>query len=135
MGTARHRTAGTGHRSARPDRVALSRCEDCAADGPWTYARRTQVGPPSQERLASWRWAYSDLRSNAVRGVLAEYLVGQSLGVDMSQRRQEWAAWDLQTPDGVKVEVKCGAYIQAWAAPEKPSQVRYSGLLGRVSLL
>ena len=81
--------------------------------------------------LEFWHWAYSDLRSNAVRGVLAEYLVGCALGVDMSAPRVEWAAWDLLTPDGIKVEVKCGAYVQAWAAGEKLSQVRYGGLLAR----
>lgn len=83
------------------------------------------------EPLDFWRWAYSDLRSNAVRGVLAEYLVGLALGVDMTVPRTEWAPWDLLTPEGIKVEVKCGAYVQAWAPPEKPSQVRYSGLLAR----
>ena len=81
--------------------------------------------------LEFWRWAYSDLPSNAVRGVLAEYLVGRALGVDMSAPRVDWAAWDLLTPDGIKVEVKCGAYVQAWASSGKPSQVRFSGLLAR----
>lgn len=81
--------------------------------------------------LGFWRWAYGDLRGNGVRGVLAEYLVGQALGVDMSTGRTEWAAWDLLTPEGVKVEVKTGAYIQSWTAPAKAYPVRYSGLLAR----
>lgn len=77
----------------------------------------------------SARLTYLAVASFAIHGEEAWPSMGQSLGVDMSQRRQEWAAWDLQTPDGVKVEVKCGAYIPGMAAPEKPSQVRYSGLL------
>jgi len=83
------------------------------------------------ELPAFWRWAYADLRSNAVRGVLAEYLVGLALDVDMTVGREEWAPWDLVTPSGIKVEVKCGAYVQAWQPSGEPSPVRYSGLLAR----
>lgn len=85
----------------------------------------------ADEPLGFWRWAYSDLRSNAVRGVLAEYLVGQALGLEMTVPRVEWASWDLETPEGIKVEVKCGAYVQAWAPPQTTALVRYSGLLAR----
>lgn len=77
------------------------------------------------------RWAYSDLRSNAVRGVLAEYLVGRALAVDMTKPRIEWAPWDLRTSEGITVEVKTGAYVQAWSAPERPSTIRYNGLRAR----
>lgn len=77
------------------------------------------------------RWGFSDLRSNATRGVLAEYLVGQALGVDLSGARVEWDAWDLVTPAGTTVEVKSSAYVQAWRAPARPGHVRYSGLLAR----
>lgn len=90
------------------------------------------MSPPAHPDLAAfWRWAYGDLRSNEVRGVLAEYLVGMALDVDLTGPRTAWAPWDLETPDGVKVEVKAGAYVQAWAPPQAPSQVRYSGLLAR----
>lgn len=90
-------------------------------------------GVPDRDAvLASfYRWGFSDLRSNATRGVLAEYLVGQALGVDFSRPRVEWDAWDLQTPGGTKIEVKSSAYVQAWAPPARPGQVRYSGLLAR----
>lgn len=82
--------------------------------------------------LASFhRWGFSDLRSNATRGVLAEYLVGRALGVDLSGSRVEWDAWDLVTPDGTTIEVKSSAYVQAWAPPARPGNVRYSGLLAR----
>jgi hypothetical protein len=60
-----------------------------------------------------WRWAHSDLLSNALRGCLAEYLVAVALGVDTKPRR-EWVAWDLTSPEGIRVEVKSSAYVQSW---------------------
>ena len=63
--------------------------------------------------LAFWRWSCSDLVSNATRGVLAEYLVAQALGVSGGVR-QEWAAYDITVADGTRVEVKSAAYIQSW---------------------
>ena len=67
--------------------------------------------------LASfWQWSCSDLVSNATRGVLAEYLVAQALGV-ADGVREEWAAWDL-TAGETRVEVKSAAYIQSWHQEE-----------------
>lgn len=60
-----------------------------------------------------WRWSCSDLVSNATRGILAEYLVAQALGVAQGVR-EEWAAYDLTTPDNTHIEVKSAAYIQSW---------------------
>ena len=61
-----------------------------------------------------WQWSASDLLSNATRGILAEYIVALGLGLDVSGVRDEWAACDLLTADGVKIEVKSAAYIQSW---------------------
>jgi hypothetical protein len=61
-----------------------------------------------------WRWSHSDLVSNATRGLLAEFIVAQALGISIFSVRDEWGAFDLQTPEGVKVEVKSAAYIQSW---------------------
>lgn len=61
-----------------------------------------------------WRWSTSDLVSNATRGVLAEFIVAKALGNVSSQVRNEWDAYDLETDDGIKVEVKSAAYIQSW---------------------
>lgn len=61
-----------------------------------------------------WRWAASDLVSNATRGLLAEYIVAQSLGLATPDVREEWASFDLQTPSGIKIEVKSAAYVQSW---------------------
>ncbi|BDP40901.1 hypothetical protein DAETH_08700 [Deinococcus aetherius] len=60
-----------------------------------------------------WQWAYSDFLSNALRGVLAEYIVARALGC--TQRpRVEWDAYDLRTDAGLKIEVKSAAYLQSW---------------------
>ena len=88
--------------------------------------------PDREAFLANFRrWGFSDLRSNATRGVFAEYLVGRALGVDLSRLRKEWDPWDLETPQGTKIEVKSSAYVQAWAPPARPVPVRYTGLLAR----
>jgi len=63
--------------------------------------------------LSFWRWACSDLCSNLMRGVLAEYMVAKAVGGG-SGVRNEWDAWDVVTPDGIKVEVKTSAYLQTW---------------------
>lgn len=64
--------------------------------------------------LNFWQWSASDLVSNATRGVLAEYLVAQALGIGIDGVREEWAAYDLTAPDGTRLEVKSAAYIQSW---------------------
>lgn len=63
--------------------------------------------------LSFWQWFGSDLLSNTARGVLAEYIVANALGIADSLRL-EWNAFDLLTRDGIKVEVKSAAYIQSW---------------------
>lgn len=60
-----------------------------------------------------WQWACSDLSSNTMRGVLAEYIVACELGIAASTRR-EWDAYDLITNDGVKLEIKSASYLQTW---------------------
>ncbi|MEQ9401909.1 MAG: hypothetical protein RJQ04_22265 [Longimicrobiales bacterium] len=66
--------------------------------------------------LGFWAWSTSDLLSNATRGVLAEYIVGQALGaISGDDVRVEWDAYDLRTPSGVRVEVKSSAFVQCWA--------------------
>jgi hypothetical protein len=50
-----------------------------------------------------WRWAYSDLVSNATRGVLAEYIVGLALRCVDGCARVEWDMFDLRTPQGNSV--------------------------------
>ena len=65
-----------------------------------------------------WRWSVSDLLSNATRGRLAEFIVARALGASTDGVRDEWSAYDLETPAGVKVEVKSTAYLQSWHQKE-----------------
>ena len=64
-----------------------------------------------------WRWAYSDLMSNAERGALAEYLVACALGVE-NDPRISWGRYDLLTTAGIAVEVKTSGYLQTWMQKE-----------------
>ena len=71
-----------------------------------------------------WRWIGSDLVGNTTRGLFAEYLVGLAVGAfngeDTDGVRDEWAPYDIETPDGqvvpqgVTIEVKSSAYLQTW---------------------
>lgn len=86
------------------------------------------VGAQSGQRPAPtvrefWRWAMSDLLSNATRGVLAEFVVGTALGLRMEMRR-EWDAVDLVTAEGHRIEVKSAAYVQAWPQ-NQPSKIQF----------
>ena len=74
--------------------------------------------------LEFWQWSTSDLVSNATRGRLAEYLVARALGLGTSDVRDEWAAYDLQTPSGIKVEVKSASFLQSWHQ-SKPSAITF----------
>ena len=60
-----------------------------------------------------WQWSRSDLLGNTDRGVLAEFIVALDLGLtgDFSGG---WHAYDLETRDGIKIEVKSAAYVQTW---------------------
>lgn len=61
-----------------------------------------------------WQWSVSDLLSNITRGRLAEFIVAKALNIPLTKIRDEWSAWDLTTPEGIKVEVKSAAYCQSW---------------------
>ena len=63
--------------------------------------------------LSFWQWSASDIVGNAMRGILAEYIVASAVNSATGTRTQ-WDAYDIETPEGIKVEVKSGAYIQSW---------------------
>ena len=65
--------------------------------------------------LDFWRWGFSDILSNATRGKFAEFIVATAVGADLKTPSDEWGAYDLLTPDGIKIEVKTSAFIQSWA--------------------
>lgn len=76
-----------------------------------------------------WSWSMSDLRANTVRSVLAECLVARALGAT-HRPRIEWDAYDVVTSDGLKLEAKSGAYLQAWEQ-SRLSTVTFGGLRAR----
>ncbi len=76
-----------------------------------------------------WAWAYSDLRANTVRPMLAEYLVARAVGADL-RPRVEWDAYDVRTPEGLRLEVKSSAYLQAWEQA-RLSSIVFGGLSAR----
>jgi hypothetical protein len=61
-----------------------------------------------------WKWSVSDLLSNSTRGTLAEFIVAMAMEIDLTGVREEWALFDLETKDGIKIEVKTSAYLQTW---------------------
>lgn len=63
--------------------------------------------------LDFWQWSSSDLVDNVQRGVYAEFLVGLALA-QTGGVRSSWDAFDIKTAEGVTVEVKSCAYLQAW---------------------
>lgn len=63
--------------------------------------------------LAFWQWSSSELLGNALRGVLAEFIIASALGIS-KKPREEWDAYDLITPTGLKIEVKSSSYLQSW---------------------
>jgi len=65
-----------------------------------------------------WKWSVSDLVSNATRGRFAEFIVATALNVDLTKIRDEWGAYDLESPEGIKIEVKSSAYLQSWFQKE-----------------
>ena len=54
--------------------------------------------PDGLTLLDYWRWAYSDLIGNTDRGVLAEFIVGISIGA-ITKSRERWEPFDLRTAD------------------------------------
>jgi hypothetical protein len=77
-----------------------------------------------------WRWAYSDLLTNTLRPLIAEYLVKLATHA-RATRRVEWAPYDVLTPEGIKIEVKSSGFCQSWISPNKPSAVTFSRLFGQ----
>ena len=60
------------------------------------------------------------------RSSLAEYLVANALEA-ATRPRVEWDAYDVVTSDGLTVEVKSGAYLQAWEQ-KRHSKITFGGL-------
>jgi len=63
--------------------------------------------------LSFWQWYSSDILDNTLRGIIAEYIVSQDV-VCVDEISGGWAPYDLLSPQGIKIEVKSGAYVQSW---------------------
>ncbi len=65
------------------------------------------------------------------RIAVADCLVAWAVEVDVSGVWEGWAAYDLRTPSGIKVEVESAAYLQSWHQT-KPSVITFRTLKTRV---
>ena len=80
--------------------------------------------------LDFWSWAYSDLIRNVNRGAFAEFIVLEAMNNQSgitpprTNLRVSMDAYDLLSPDGIRVEVKSSAYIQAWES-EYPARISF----------
>ena len=76
-----------------------------------------------------WKWAFSDLQANNIRGILSEFIIAKALDINL-HIRNTWDDYDLTTKDGIKIEVKSGGYLQTWRQREL-SNIVFSGLCGQ----
>lgn len=78
--------------------------------------------------LEFWRYGFSNLNSNILRGVLAEFLVENALkDTKEITIRNPWGDCDVILDDETKIEVKCCSYIQDWDQKEL-SKISFAGL-------
>lgn len=62
-----------------------------------------------------WRWAFSDLLEDTLKGLFAEWLVGHLLSLPLPHGgRPGYGNFDLRSPRGLSIEVKSTAYWQSW---------------------
>lgn len=72
----------------------------------------TEISGTDKTIIDFWNWGFSDLLSNSLRGIFAEFLVGSALDC-LNESRVEWDTYDL-VYRGKKIEVKSAAYVQSW---------------------
>jgi hypothetical protein len=102
----------------------------------------------SASLLDFWRWAFSDLCDDDIKGIFAEWMVGMLLGLPLSfSRRVSWADSDIILLNGTRIEVKATALWQSWklvnqdgssksiTAPAtlNPGKIRFCGLQARTT--
>jgi hypothetical protein len=105
--------------------------------------------PPHASMTEFWRWAFSDLCDDDIKGIFAEWMVGNLLGLPLDKtRRVSWADSDLFLPSGKGIEVKASAVWQSWklvnpdgtAKPAQavtiinPKRIRFAGLQARTAV-
>lgn len=78
--------------------------------------------------LEFWRYGFSNLNSNVLRGALAEFIIENAIRQNSEiDTRNPWGDSDVITPNGKKIEVKCCSYIQDWDQ-NNLSRIVWSGL-------
>jgi len=86
------------------------------------------IGDKKFSVLEFWRYGFSNLNSNVLRGALAEFIVENALrSSDEIDVRNPWGDSDVIAPNEKKIEVKCCSYIQDWDQNDF-SRVVWSGL-------
>ena len=86
------------------------------------------VGDKKFSVLEFWRYGFSNLNSNVLRGALAEFIVENALRSNREiDVRNPWGDTDVIAPNGKKMEVKCCSYIQDWDQDDY-SRISWSGL-------
>lgn len=76
------------------------------------------MAPSSREvRAAASRAAFGrKLITNSLRGLVAEVIIAAVLEPEWAWCAADWAGWDFECPDGLKLEVKQSAARQTWTA-------------------
>lgn len=75
--------------------------------------------------LDFWRWAFSNLRDDRIRGSFAEFMVARLLG-ETDHPPPSTTVVDIECKDGIGIEVKSSAYLQTWK--EQESHPSFGGL-------
>ena len=102
----------------------LKKLEVVRKDGSERF--HTDGSPTDFDLLDFWQWSASDFIGNTARGVLAEYIVARAVHARVEAAvRDPWAAYDIETPVGIKVEVKSSGYVQNWAQ-DRHSSIQFN---------
>lgn len=73
------------------------------------------IGNKKFSVLDFWRYGFSNLNSNVLRGALAEFIIENALrNNDQLDVRNPWGDFDVLSSSNKKIEVKCSSYIQDW---------------------
>ncbi|MCT4587768.1 MAG: hypothetical protein N4A71_08100 [Carboxylicivirga sp.] len=64
-------------------------------------------------KINFWEYAYSNLIDNRNRAALAEYIVAEAMQATNTPETS-WESYDILSPEGIKIEVKCSGFVQSW---------------------
>ena len=81
--------------------------------------------PAGFSLLDFWIWSGSDVLDNILRGQIAEYIVAQATGAEVSAIYSRWQSQDIMTSRGITIEVKSAAYFQSHHQ-DGPSKISFN---------